>query len=137
MNPVTYAFGIVAALLTLLTIVELTRRGTLRERHALWWFVGGTLALVLAIFPQILTSTARFLGISIPTNLVFFVAIGLLFLVSLQYGAELTKVEAKLRTLAEQSAFQDRRIADLEAQLTAAPKDNSTTVSGDTPEEAS
>lgn len=137
MNPVTYAFGIVAALLTLLTIVELTRRGTLRERHALWWFVGGTLALVLAIFPQILTSTARILGISIPTNLVFFVAIGLLFLVSLQYGAELTKVEAKLRTLAEQSAFQDRRIADLEAQLTAAPKDNSTTVSGDTPEEAS
>ncbi|MBV0894307.1 DUF2304 domain-containing protein [Microbacterium sp. NC79] len=113
----TYAFGIVAALLTLIAIIELTRRGTLRERHALWWFVGGTLALIIAIFPQILTSTARLLGISIPTNLAFFVAIGLLFLVSLQYGAELTRVEEKLRALAEQSAFQDRRLADLEARL--------------------
>lgn len=117
MNPMTYAFGIVAALLTLIAIIELTRRGTLRERHALWWFVGGTLALIIAIFPQILTSTARLLGISIPTNLAFFVAIGLLFLVSLQYGAELTRVEEKLRALAEQSAFQDRRLADLEARL--------------------
>lgn len=123
MNSVAYALGIGAAVLGLFAVIELTRRGTLRERHALWWFVGGTLALLLAIFPQILTSTARFLGISVPTNLVFFVAIGLLFLVSLQYGAELTKVEAKLRTLAEQSAFQDRRIADLEARLNGAAGD--------------
>ncbi len=125
MNPMTYAFGIVAALLTLVAIIELTRRGTLRERHALWWFVGGTLALIIAIFPQILTSTARLLGISIPTNLAFFVAIGLLFLVSLQYGAELTKVEEKLRTLAEQSAFHERRIADLEARLNEKTTDSS------------
>ena len=49
-----------------------------------------------------------------PTNLVFFIAIGLLFLVSLQYGAELTRIEDKIRTLAEQSAFHERRLAELE-----------------------
>lgn len=114
MNAVTYAFGIVAAVLALVAIVELMRRGTLRERHALWWFVGGVLALVLALFPQLLTLLARLLGISVPTNLVFFVAIGLLFLVSLQYGAELTRIEEKLRTLAERTAFHEQRIADLE-----------------------
>lgn len=114
MSAVTYAFGIVAAVLALVAIVELMRRGTLRERHAVWWFIGGILALVLALFPQLLALIARLVGISVPTNLVFFVAIGLLFLVSLQYGAELTRVEGKLRTLAEQSAFHERRIADLE-----------------------
>lgn len=114
MSPATYVFGIVAASLALLAIVELMRRATLRERHAVWWLVGGLLALVIAVFPEILTWAARLVGIEVPANLVFFVAIGLLFLVSLQYGAELTKIEEKLRSLAEQTAFQDERIRRLE-----------------------
>lgn len=114
MNPLTYAFGIIAALLALVAIIELMRRATLRERHAVWWLVGGVLALIVAIFPQTLTWAAQVLGIAVPTNLVFFIAIGLLFLVSLQYGAELTRIEDKIRTLAEQSAFHELRLAELE-----------------------
>ncbi|GEK84944.1 DUF2304 domain-containing protein [Microbacterium aerolatum] len=120
MNAVTYAFGIVAAVLALIAIVELMRRGTLRERHAVWWFVGGILALVIAVFPQLLTAAARLLRVEVPANLVFFVAIGLLFLVSLQYGAELTRVEEKLRTLAERAAFHERRLVELERCVTEA-----------------
>jgi hypothetical protein len=114
LNPITYVFGIVAAVLALIAIVELMRRGTLRERHASWWFIGGLLALIIAVFPQTLGWAASLLGIVVPVNLVFFVAIGLLFLVSLQYGAELTRIEGKLRALAEQSAFQAERIRLLE-----------------------
>ena len=122
MNPVTYAFGIAAAVLALVAIVELMRRATLRERHAVWWLVGGVIALIVAVFPQTLTWAADLLGVALPTNLVFFIAIGLLFLVSLQYGAELTRVEDKIRTLAEKTAFHEQRIADLEtaAERTAA-----------------
>lgn len=119
MSPITYAFGIVAALLALAAIIELMRRSTLRERHAVWWFVGGVLALIVAVFPQTLTWAASVLGVVVPANLVFFVAIALLFLVSLQYGAELTRVEAKLRTLAEQSAFHERRLRELEKDVQA------------------
>jgi hypothetical protein len=117
MNLMTYIFGILAAVLALIAIVELMRRGTLRERHALWWFIGGILALVIAVFPQTLGWAARLLGIAVPVNLVFFVAIALLFLVSLQYGAELTRVEEKLRVLAEESAFHDRRLQQLESDI--------------------
>lgn len=114
MSTVTYIFGIVAAVLALIAIIELMRRGTLRERHAGWWFVGGVMALVIAVFPQTLGWAAAAVGIVVPVNLVFFVAIALLFLVSLQYGAELTRIEEKLRVLAEESAFHERRIAQLE-----------------------
>lgn len=114
MSTATYLLGIGAAVLALIAIIELMRRRTLRERHAVWWLVGGILALVIAVFPQVLTWAAGVFGVAVPTNLVFFVAIALLFLVSLQYGAELTRIEAKLRELAEQSAFQDDRIRDLE-----------------------
>ncbi|MGF2948504.1 DUF2304 domain-containing protein [Microbacterium alcoholitolerans] len=115
MSTITYVFGILAALLALIAIIELMRRGTLRERHAVWWFVGGLMALVIAVFPQTLGWAAAALGIVVPVNLVFFVAIALLFLVSLQYGAELTRVEEKLRVLAEEAAFHERRIQLLES----------------------
>jgi hypothetical protein len=123
MNVVTYVFGIVAAVIVLAAIIELMRRSTLRERHAVWWLVGGILALILAIFPTTLTWAAHLLHIAIPVNLVFFIALGLLFLVSLQYGAELTRAEDKLRALAEQSAFHEQRLRELEeaARLSAAP----------------
>lgn len=117
MNPVTYAFGIVAAVLALIAIVELMRRGTLRERHAVWWFIGGLLALIVAVFPQTLTWASQALGVTLPVNLVFFVTIALLFLVSLQYGAELTRIEEKMRTLAESAAFHQRRIEKLEERI--------------------
>lgn len=114
MNTGTYILGIAAAVLAIIAIVELMRRRTLRERHAVWWLIGGVLALVIAVFPQTLIWAAKLVGIAVPTNLVFFVAIGLLFLVSLQYGAELTRIEDKLRDLAEQSAFHDDRFRRLE-----------------------
>jgi hypothetical protein len=116
MNPVTYAFGILAAVLALVAIVELMRRATLRERHAVWWLVGGALALVVAVFPQTLIWAAQVVGIAVPTNLAFFISIGLLFLVSLQYAAELTRIEDKLRALAEQSAYHELRLRDLETR---------------------
>lgn len=114
MSTVSYVLGIVAALLALVATIELLRRSTLRERHAVWWLLGGILALVVAVFPSSLAWVAELVGIAVPSNLVFFVAIGLLFVVSLQYGAELTRVEDKMRALAEQTAFHDERLRRLE-----------------------
>lgn len=126
MNPVAYALGIVAAVLALMAIVELLRRSTLRERHAVWWLIGGILALIVAVFPQSLTWAARLVGVAVPMNLVFFIAIGLLFLVSLQYGAELTRIEDKMRTLAESAAFHENRLRRLEQERDAAEQASDT-----------
>ena len=105
MNPVTYAFGIVSAVLVLVMVIELLRRGRLRERHAVWWLLAGVLALIAGIFPALLEEAAALLGIAVPINLTFFVSIAILFLVSLQQSSELTKLEAKTRTLAERVAI--------------------------------
>ena len=75
------------------------------------------------MFPQLLTSTAAFLGISVPTNLGFFISVVVLFLVSVQHSAELTVLEEKSRTLAENVALQDERIARLEAAVRTSGRD--------------
>ncbi len=105
MSVVSYVFGIVSALLVLFVVIELLRRGRLRERHAVWWLLAGTLALIAGVFPAVLEQAAALLGIAVPINLTFFVSIAILFLVSLQQSAELTKLEAKTRTLAERVAI--------------------------------
>lgn len=110
MSASSYIFGIVSALLVLIVVIELLRRRLLRERHAIWWLLAGILALVAGIFPSSLAWTASLIGVEVPINLVFFVSIAILFLVSLQYSAELTKLESNTRSLAE-------RVALLELQL--------------------
>ncbi|WP_238439547.1 DUF2304 domain-containing protein [Microbacterium sp. JZ31] len=118
-SSTTYVFGILAAVAVLVVIFILLRRGTLRERHAVWWIVAGVLALVIAIVPQLLVWAADLLGVEVPTNLVFFVAIALLVLLSLQHSAELTRAEDRIRTLAEHVAAQDLRLSELEKQSSA------------------
>jgi hypothetical protein len=119
MSSLSYVVGILAAALTLVVVLEMLRRRKLRERHAMWWLLAGIFALIVGIFPSLLTSAAHVVGIAIPTNLVFFVSIAVLFLVCLQHSAELTTLEAKTRTLAEDVALQDLRIRQLEHALTA------------------
>jgi hypothetical protein len=114
MNVTSYIFGILAALLTLGVVIEMLRRRRLRERHAIWWLVAGVLALIVGIFPSVLDWAASVVGVALPTNLVFFVSIAVLFLVCIQHSAELTVLESKTRTLAEMSALQDMRIRELE-----------------------
>lgn len=115
----TYILGIVGAVLTLGIVIEMLRKRQLRERHAVWWLIAGILALVIGVFPQVLIWAAGVIGVEIPTNLVFFVSIFILFLVSIQHSSELTTLENRSRTLAEESALQDLRIRALEQQLAA------------------
>lgn len=105
MNLRSYIFGIAAAVLVLIVVVALLRRRRLRERHAIWWLIAGTLALVAGVFPGTLSRLATVLGIEVPVNLLFFTSIAILFLVSLQTSSELTTLEAKTRILAERVAL--------------------------------
>jgi len=120
MTVTTYIFGVLSALLTLGVVIEMLRRRRLRERHAVWWLVAGTLALVIGVFPDVLRWAADIIGVEVPLNLVFFVSVAVLFLVCIQHSAELTSLEAKTRTLAETTALQDLRIQALEKALASA-----------------
>ncbi|TFD86277.1 DUF2304 domain-containing protein [Cryobacterium serini] len=117
MTTASYFFGIAAALLVLFFVVEMLRRRRLRERHAVWWIVAGILALVIGIFPQTLIWAAGIVGVEVPTNLVFFVSLSILFLVCIQHSAELTHLEDKTRVLAEHSALLNERVSVLESAL--------------------
>ena len=113
MTTTSYIFGIISAVLILVVVIELLRRRLLRERHAICWFVAGLLALVAGVFPVTLTWAANLVGIQVPINLVFFTSIAILFLVCLQHGSELTRLESKTRILAEHVALLELQLREI------------------------
>lgn len=114
MSVASYILGIFAALFTLGVVIEMLRRRRLKERHAVWWFIAGFLALIISVFPATLEWFAGLVGVEIPVNLVFFVSSAILFLVCLQHSSELTTLEEKVRVLTEESALLDLRLEGIE-----------------------
>ena len=123
MTVASYIFSIIAALLILVVVLEMLRRRRLRERHAILWLIAGILALVAAVFPLTLQWVAGLVGIQVPLNLVFFVGMAVLFLVCLQQSSELTTLESKTRSLAEQVALLRLKVDQLEERSIGAGDD--------------
>ena len=97
--------GLVAALSTLLFVVEMLRRGILREKYAALWLLVSAALLVVAVFPRLLSWAASVAGVAVPANLLFFLSGILLLLVSVQLSYEVSRLEARTRRLAEEVAL--------------------------------
>lgn len=97
--------AVIFVLLILVFVFEMLRRQQLREKYAVLWIVIGAGTLVLAIFPQLLIWLAGVLGIQVPSNLLFTMALVLLIGVSLHVSWELSHTEDEIRILAEEVAI--------------------------------
>jgi hypothetical protein len=106
----------IAALITFIFVIDLLRRGVLREKYAVLWLFFSGAALLLAIFPAILVWLTGVLGVAEPVNLLFFVTIVLLVLVSVQLSYELSRHEARIRRLAEEVALIEEQLRDMRGQ---------------------
>lgn len=119
-----YLLGIIAALFTLFIVIEMLRKKRLRERHAFWWLLLGSLALIISLFPSILVSFSEFLGFEVPVNLVFFVSLFVLFLVALQHSSELTKIENNNRAIVERLVILENHVESLGRQNSKLNREN-------------
>lgn len=97
--------GMIGSIATLIFLFELLRRRHLREKYAVLWLTVGITALVLVAVPGLLPWLADLLGVSAPENLVFFMALLLLLLATIQHSFEVGRLEEKTRTLAEEIAL--------------------------------
>jgi hypothetical protein len=105
MSLSAHIFAIVGSVIVLLGIIEMLRRRQLSEKYAVLWLVVGVLILVLTVFPGLLTWFSQVIGIQVPTNLMFFVAIVFLVGVSIHQSWELSRLEDETRRLAEDVAI--------------------------------
>ena len=109
--------AVATSLVTLVFIIDLLRRGVLKEKYAALWLIVAGAALILSIFPGLLRAITDLLGVEIPANLLFFMTIVVLVLVAVQLSYELSRHEAQIRRLAEEVALQQDELDSLRKRL--------------------
>jgi hypothetical protein len=100
-----YWLGVVGGLVLVSVVLEMVRRRYLRGRFALMWLGLGTLAAVLALFPQFLFDAAEVTGVEVPLNLLLFVGMILMSIMIMQLSSEVGRLSERTRILAEEIAF--------------------------------
>lgn len=100
-----HIFIAVATLLALVFILRLVRRRRLSGKYALLWTVVAVVLGVLAVWPGLLTNVSEFVGVHYPPALFLLVTTGFLFVVVIHFSYELSKLEDRTRTLAEEIAL--------------------------------
>lgn len=97
--------GILSALAVLVTVIVALRNERLREKYAILWIVLSLAVLILSLFPSVLDSAAHALGVNLPSNLFFALAIALLALINLHLTWEQSSTDKQIRKLAEEVAI--------------------------------
>ncbi|KYJ99904.1 DUF2304 domain-containing protein [Microbacterium sp. p3-SID338] len=111
--------GIVLSLIALGLVgwMLLTRR--IQEKYAVLWILIALCVLILGLFPQLLLWATALIGVQLPANLLFALAILLLLGVTLHLSWELSRAEDEIRRLAEESAIARARLDQLHDRMDA------------------
>jgi hypothetical protein len=91
--------------IVLVLMVELLRRGQLREKYAVLWLLVGTILLALVAAPGLLTTVSSALGFEVPANFLFTMTTLLLLGVCVHLSWEVSRNEDETRSLAEEVAL--------------------------------
>ena len=99
MSGYGFALALCAVVVGLLYFLLRTRR--IQEKYAAVWILVAMAVAVLGAFPKLVFWLAALVGVGLPANLLFALAIVTLLAVSIQLSSELSSLEEDSHTLAE------------------------------------
>ena len=96
----------------LIVVVELIRRGRLKERYSLLWLFAGAILLFLSSSRGALDFIASLLGIFYPPSFLFLLAFLFLLLITLHFSVVLSSLSEKNKKLAQALALLRQDLRD-------------------------
>jgi hypothetical protein len=109
MSPAVSALTILISISAVVLVLVLVRRQRLKERFAVTWLVVTSGMVLLAVFRPLLDRLSDELGIQSGTTTVFLLAVLVILGVQLQLSVAVSRLEEKLRDLAEAVALAPSR----------------------------
>ncbi|MDO8736010.1 MAG: DUF2304 domain-containing protein [Thermoleophilia bacterium] len=116
-------FSLIVSILLALVIFQLIRKKKLKEQYSLLWFLTVIVMLVLALWEGLLYRISSLLGIAVPSNALFMLAILFMFVMSLHYSILVSRLTDQTKMLAQQLALLDRDIRKEHESKTSADSD--------------
>lgn len=105
MSTRTHVFIVVVAVVAALLVLRLVATRQLRSKYALLWLTVAVAMIVVAAFPGLLDELADLLGVAYAPTLFLLLALGLLALLVGHLTWEVSRLEMRLRNLAEDNAL--------------------------------
>lgn len=121
MSNAAYLFLATMTAGALATILRLVRRGQLKAKYSLLWLSVGVALILLLAIPGSIDWVSERVGIYYPPALYFAAAIALLFFVVVHLSYELSRLENRSRTLAEEVALLGDELRRLSEERAAFP----------------
>ena len=122
MSGKAHVLVLVMTLATIGFIIHLVRRRQLRAKYSILWISLGLVLLPLAASPRILDRVSIWLGISYGPATFFLFATALLFLVTIHFSWELSRLEERSRLLAEELALLRERMGEPPEEVGISPE---------------
>jgi hypothetical protein len=89
----------------LVIVVELIRRGKLKERYSLLWLFAGVVLLIFSTSRYLLELISHALGIFYPPSFLFLLAFFFLLLITLHFSVVISGLSEKNKKLAQELAL--------------------------------
>jgi hypothetical protein len=105
MSIAAHVLIIVLAAAVIAFIIHLVRSGRLRAKYSVLWLTIGLGLAVLAIFPDLLVWISDLFGISYAPATFMLLALSFLMVLVLHFSWELSRLEDRTRSLAEEHAL--------------------------------
>jgi hypothetical protein len=111
--------SLIAAILVVVIVFEMMRRGKLREKYAAIWLLLSVIVIVLGAVPGVVEWLSHVTHIITVSNFVLFAAIGVLGLVALHLSTEVGGLEEEVRTSVEETALLRCELDEVKRELEA------------------
>ena len=89
----------------LVAVIELIRRGRLKEKYSLLWLFAGSVLLLLSSSRVLLNYISHLLGVFYPPSLLFLLAFLFLLLITLHFSVVVSGLSEKNKQLAQELAI--------------------------------
>ena len=104
--------AIVVCGIGLMIIVELIRRGRLKEKYSLLWLFAGIILLIFSLSRGLLEYVSSLLGIYYPPSLLFLLAFMFLLLITLHFSVVISGLSDKNKKLAQELALLQQQMQE-------------------------
>lgn len=97
--------AITGSLLLVFFIIDLIRRGKLKEKYSLLWIASGGVILLFSLWRDLLHIVSKWVGIFYPPSFIFLLAVIFLLLILLYFSVVISSLSEANKRLAQEIAF--------------------------------
>lgn len=103
----------IGSLAIFISVIDLIRRGVLKERYSLLWLLASIVLISLSVSRNTLHFLAKLTGIFYPPSLLFIIAFAFLLLINLHFSVVISGLFEKNKRLAQEIGILKLKIEEM------------------------